>query len=177
LLVGIRSQVQGEADPDYLDRPDVRRGLATVAAAGLAFDLVVRADQLPAAARAAAALPHLRLVLDHLGKPRIDQGATGLATWRGAFTELAGNANVTCKLSGMVTEAGPGWTTRQLRPFVEVALAEFGGRRLMFGSDWPVCLLVTGYREVLAALDDLVPADQRAEIFGGTAIRTYGLAC
>jgi len=175
-LVGIRSQVQGEADPDYLDRPAVRRGLATVAAAGLAFDLVVRADQLPAAARAAAALPQVRLVLDHLGKPRIDQGTAGLAAWRGAFTELAGHANVTGKLSGLVTEAGPGWTVPQLRPFVEVALAEFGAERLMFGSDWPVCLLVAGYREVFAALHNLVPADQRAEIFGGTAIRTYALA-
>lgn len=82
LLVGLRSQVQGETDPDYLDRPEVRRGLAEIAAAGLVFDLVIRADQLPSAVRAARALPELRLVLDHLGKPRIDEGAAGLRRWR-----------------------------------------------------------------------------------------------
>jgi len=88
LLVGVRSQVQGEPDPDHLDRTDVRRGLAAVAAAGLVFDLVIRADQLPAAARAAEALPELRLVLDHLGKPRIDEGAAGLAAWRGPLSTV-----------------------------------------------------------------------------------------
>ncbi|MFB9178140.1 amidohydrolase family protein [Dactylosporangium sucinum] len=176
LLVGIRSQVQGEADPAYLDRADVRRGLATVAAAGLAFDLVIRVDQLSAAARAAAAVPELRLVLDHLGKPRIDEGTAGLRDWRGPFTDLAGNANVTCKLSGMVTEAGPGWTHEQLRPFVDVAVTEFGAGRLMFGSDWPVCLLAASYGDVRIALEQVLPPPAWDEVFGGTAARTYGLA-
>jgi len=179
LLVGVRSQVQAEADPDYLDRPEVRRGLAEIAAAGLAFDLVIRADQLPAAARAARAVPQLRFVLDHLGKPRIDRGDAGLEDWRAPFAALAGNDNVACKLSGMVTEAGPGWTAADLRPFVAVAVEEFGPRRLMFGSDWPVCLLVADYRAVRRALDDALPplaAEDLAEIFAGTAMRTYGLA-
>lgn len=179
LLVGVRSQVQGEADPDYLDRPDVRRGLAGIAAAGLAFDLVIRADQLPSAARAARAVPQLRFVLDHLGKPRIDEGEAGLKRWREPFAALAANANVTCKLSGMVTEAGPGWTPGDLRPFVAVAVEEFGPRRLMFGSDWPVCLLVADYGGVLAALREALPPlpdRDLDEIFAGTAVRTYGLA-
>jgi L-fuconolactonase len=179
LLVGVRAQVQGEADPDYLDRPDVRRGLAAVAAAGLAFDLVIRADQLPAAYRAARALPELRLVLDHLGKPRIDQGPDGLAAWRGPFEALAECANVACKLSGMVTEAGPRWTVEALRPFVAVAVRSFGAQRLMFGSDWPVCLLVADYRQVLDAARQALPplpAADRAAIFGGTAARHYQLA-
>lgn len=179
LLVGLRSQVQGEADPDYLDRPDVRRGLAEIGAEGLVFDLVIRADQLPAAARAARALPEVRFVLDHLGKPRIDEGEHGLRRWRAPFAALAGNPNVTCKLSGMVTEAGAGWSVDVLRPFVAAAVEEFGPRRLMFGSDWPVCLLVASYGEVLRALEQalppLPPADQR-EIFAGTAARVYGLA-
>jgi L-fuconolactonase len=178
LLVGIRSQVQGEADPDYLDRPDVRRGLATVAAADLAFDLIIRADQLPSAARAAAALPHLQFVLDHLGKPPIDRGEAGLRWWRGPFAELAGNANVTGKLSGLLTEAGPGWTVERLRPFVAAAVEEFGADRLMFGSDWPVCLLVADYRDVRAALEEALPPlppAGHAAVFGGTAVRTYRL--
>ncbi|MFD0818429.1 amidohydrolase family protein, partial [Micromonospora zhanjiangensis] len=178
LLVGVRAQVQGEDDPDYLDRPDVRRGLAAIGAAGLVFDLVIRADQIPSAARAARALPELRFVLDHLGKPRIDQGAAGLRDWRGPLAELAGNPNVAGKLSGLVTEAGPGWTPESLGPFVEVAVAEFGAERLMFGSDWPVCLLAADYPGVLAALRAALPplsAAQRRDIFAGTALRTYRL--
>jgi L-fuconolactonase len=178
-LVGIRSQVQGEPDPDYLDRPDVRRGLAAVAAAGLVFDLVIRVDQLPAAARAAAALPDLRLVLDHLGKPRIDAGAAGLDAWRGPLEALAASDNVAAKLSGLVTEAGPQWTVEALRPFVAAAVEAFGPARLMFGSDWPVCLLVAGYRDVLDALRGALPplpAPDLAAVLGGTAHRVYQLA-
>ncbi|MEV2237298.1 amidohydrolase family protein [Micromonospora sp. NPDC049891] len=178
LLVGLRSQVQGEADPDYLDRPDVRRGLAGIAAAGLAFDLVIRADQLPAAARAARAVPQLRFVLDHLGKPRIDEGAAGLRRWRDPFAALAANPNVTGKLSGLVTEAAPEWSPDDLRPFVEVAVEEFGPDRLMFGSDWPVCLLRSGYPGVRRALEAALPpltARERHEIFAGTALRAYEL--
>jgi L-fuconolactonase len=179
LLVGVRSQVQGEPDPDYLDRPDARRGLAAVAADGLVFDLVIRADQLPAAARAAQALPELRLVLDHLGKPRIDQGLTGLARWRRPFEALAESPNAACKLSGLVTEAGPQWTVDALRPFVAVAVRAFGASRLMFGSDWPVCLLVAGYGDVLDALRRALPplvAGDLDAIFGETARHIYGLA-
>ncbi|MGI5240223.1 amidohydrolase family protein [Dactylosporangium sp. CA-139066] len=178
LLVGVRSQVQGEADPDYLDRPGVRRGLAAVADAGLAFDLVIRADQLPSAARAARAVPQLRFVLDHLGKPRIDEGAAGLRRWREPLAALAEHDNVTAKLSGLVTEAGPSWTEDDLRPFVAVAVDEFGPGRLMFGSDWPVCLLVADYRSVLRSLQESLPAlspAERDQIFAGTTIRTYGL--
>ena len=179
LLVGVRAQVQGEDDPDYLDRADVRRGLAAIAAAGLVFDLVIRADQLPAAARAAQAVPRLRFVLDHLGKPRIDDGDEGLRRWREPFAALAANPNVTCKLSGMVTEAGPAWTAEALRPFVAAAVECFGPGRLMFGSDWPVCLLVADYPGVLRALRDALPPLSRrghAQIFAGTAIRTYDLS-
>ncbi len=178
LLVGLRSQVQGEADPDYLDRPDVRRGLAAIAAAGLAFDLVIRADQLPAAARAARAVPQLRFVLDHLGKPRIDEGAAGLRRWRDPFAALAANPNVTGKLSGLVTEARPDFTAADLRPFVQVAVEEFGPDRLMFGSDWPVCLLRSDYPGVRRVLLEALPpltAQEHHDIFAGTALRTYGL--
>ncbi|WBB76048.1 amidohydrolase family protein [Micromonospora sp. WMMD1128] len=177
-LVGARSQVQGKADPDYLDRPEVLRGLAEVAAADLAFDLVIRADQLPAAARAARAVPGLRLVLDHLGKPRIDQGAAGLRSWRDPLAALAANANVTAKLSGLVTEATPGWAPADLAPFVDVAVDEFGPDRLMFGSDWPVCLLRSDYPGVRRALESALPplpTRHRQEIFAGTAVRTYRL--
>jgi L-fuconolactonase len=178
-LVGIRSQVQGEPDPEYLDRPAVRAGLRTIAAAGLAFDLVIRADQLPGAARAAQAVPELRFVLDHLGKPRISGGAAGHDGWAGPLGALATRGNVTAKLSGLVTEADwRQWTVADLRPFVSTAVERFGPDRLMFGSDWPVCLLAAGYGTVRDALVEALPpltARERADIFGGTAVRAYRL--
>ena len=125
---------------------------------------------------AAAALPELRLVLDHLGKPRIEQGEAGLRHWREPLAALAVNADVTCKLSGMVTEAGSGWSPGTLRPFVVAAVEEFGPQRLMFGSDWPVCLLMASYGGELAALREALPPPVLDAIFAGTAIRTYGLA-
>jgi L-fuconolactonase len=176
-LVGIRSQVQGEPDPGYLDRAEVRRGLRTIGAAGLPFDLVVRADQLPAVARLAGDLPEVRFVLDHLGKPPIAGGA--LETWRGHLAAVATHPNVTAKLSGLVTEADRGaWTVGDLAPFVAAAVDAFGPDRVMFGSDWPVCLLAASYARVKQALADALPplsAAERAEVFGGTALRTYDL--
>ena len=178
-LVGIRSQVQAEPDPDYLARPEAHAGLRAVATAGLVFDLVIRADQLPAAASAAAAVPQALLVLDHLGKPRIRAGSAGHDEWAGPLAALAAWPNVSAKLSGLVTEADwAGWTVADLRPFVATAVASFGPRRLMFGSDWPVCLLAAPYPAVPAALAEALPplpAGERAEIFGGTATRIYGL--
>jgi len=178
-VVGVRAQIQGEPDPDYLDRADVHHGLRAVAAAGLAYDLVVTVDQLPAAARAAAALPEVRFVLDHLGKPRISAGADGLAQWRGPFAALAASENVNAKLSGMVTEADwAEWRIADLRPFVAEAVDRFGPDRLMFGSDWPVCLLAATYSRVMSALVEALPSltDQENDaIFGTTAVRVYSL--
>jgi L-fuconolactonase len=175
-LVGVRSQVQSEAT-DHLDRADVRRGLAAIGAAGLAFDLVVRADQLESAARVARALPEVRFVLDHLGKPRIAAGE--LDAWRAALRAYAAAPNTYAKLSGLVTEAGRGnWTVGDLRPYVREALTTFGPDRLMFGSDWPVCLLAATYGEVHRALvESLGPLPERdaRAIFGGTAITAYRL--
>ncbi|GIG92180.1 amidohydrolase family protein [Plantactinospora endophytica] len=179
LLVGIRPQVQAETDPGYLDRPEVRRGLRTIAEAGLAFDVVCRADQLSAVARVAREVPELRFVLDHLGKPAIRDGAAGLAAWSGPVAELAAAPNVTAKLSGLVTEADwARWLPADLRPFVAEAVRLFGPARLMFGSDWPVCRLAAGYGAVLAALIEVLPplsTAERSAVFGETAVRTYRL--
>ncbi|MFI6263836.1 amidohydrolase family protein [Micromonospora sp. NPDC051006] len=179
LLVGLRPQLQAETDPDYLDRAQVRRGLRTIADAGLALDVVVRVDQLPAVTRAARGVPELRFVLDHLGKPRIRDGGAGLAAWAGPISALAAEPNVTAKLSGLVTEADwERWTVADLRPFVTEALTRFGAYRLMFGSDWPVCRLAADYQAVLAALTEALPPlspGERAAVFGDTAVRTYRL--
>jgi L-fuconolactonase len=176
-LRGIRHQVQSEADPGWLTRADVVRGLAAVAAARLVYDLVITAGQLPAAAAAARAVPGLVFVLDHLGKPPIASGA--IEPWASDLRRLAELPNTVAKLSGLVTEADWGrWQPSDLRPYVEVALEAFGPDRLMFGSDWPVCTLAASFGTVVAAARDLTaalsPAEQAA-IFTGTATRVYGL--
>ncbi len=178
-LVGVRAQVQRESALDYLRRADVRRGLEYVARGGLAFDLVVRVDQLPACVEAARAVPDLTLVLDHAGKPRIRAGWAGLEEWRELVAPLAACPNVVCKLSGLVTEADhETWTPADLRPFVETALELFGAERALFGSDWPVCLLAASYGQVKEALEAALPPltdTERAQVFGGNAVRVYGL--
>ncbi|MEV1075968.1 amidohydrolase family protein [Micromonospora parva] len=177
-LVGIRHLVQSEPDPAYLDRPEVRRGIAAVGAAGLAFDLLVRPHQLPAATRLVRDLPQVRFVLDHLGKPSLGRADPG--DWHRDLRALAAEPNTTAKLSGLVTEVeGGSWTAADLRPAVEHALDVFGPDRLMFGSDWPVCLLVTSYVRWVAVLGDLLAPlsdDERAAIWRRTASRVYRLA-
>ncbi|MEV6587502.1 amidohydrolase family protein [Streptomyces acidicola] len=180
-LKGIRHQVQGEPDPEWLLRPDVRRGLEAVAAAGLVYDLVVLPHQLPACVRAAAALPGLTFVLDHLGKPPVASGE--LQPWASDVHALAELPNTVCKLSGMVTETDPGrwrsgWPTGELRPYADMVLDAFGPGRLMFGSDWPVCTLAATYAEVAHGTGVLVlglSPDEKKDIFEGTATRVYGL--
>ncbi|MEU8129833.1 amidohydrolase family protein [Micromonospora sp. NPDC049049] len=176
-LVGIRHLVQSETDPAYLDRPDVRRGIAAVGAAGLVFDLLVRQHQLPMAARLTRDLPEVSFVLDHLGKPAL--GSPDMAEWGRDLRSLAASPNTTAKLSGLVTEVPHShWTPADLGPAVEDALDAFGPERLMFGSDWPVCLLASSYQRWVDTLAELLEgrdgADQ-ASVWGGTARRVYGL--
>lgn len=109
-----------------------------------------------------------------MGKPPIASGA--LEPWASGVRALAALPNTVCKLSGMVTEADWGsWTIEHLKPYADTVLHAFGPRRLMFGSDWPVCTLAASYGEVLDAAHQLTDARDRAEFFGGTAVRTYGL--
>ncbi|MET9758846.1 amidohydrolase family protein [Streptomyces sp. NPDC006372] len=173
-LKGIRHQVQGEPDPEWLLRPDVLRGLAAVADAGLVYDLVVLPHQLPACARAAAALPGLTFVLDHLGKPPVAAGT--LEPWAADLRALAALPNTVAKLSGLVTEADlASWTPADLRPYAEVALEAFGPDRLMYGSDWPVCTLAVRYADTLELTRDLTSPRDRERILTTTATRVYGL--
>ncbi|MEW2146154.1 amidohydrolase family protein [Micromonospora vinacea] len=175
-LVAIRHLVQSETDPTYLDRADVRRGIAAVGAAGLVFDLLVRQHQLPMAARLTRDLPEVSFVLDHLAKPAI--GCPEMAEWSRDLRSLAASPNTTAKLSGLVTEVPlPHWTPQDLRPAVAEALDAFGPDRLMFGSDWPVCLLASSYQRWVDTLAELLEGqDGAGSVWGGTARRVYGLA-
>ena len=173
-LAGVRSQLQGDPDPDALARPDLHEGLAVIAEAGLVFDLVIRSDQLAGAVVAAKALPQARFVLDHLAKPAIRGGDLGC--WPDDLRRLADCPNVVAKLSGLVTEADwAAWTPSDLAPVVEHALAVFGPDRLLWGSDWPVVDLAGGYSRWLRTARSLVPEAVHPAVFGGNAVRTYGL--
>lgn len=176
-LVGIRHMVHDEPDAEWLVRPDVQRGLQAVAHADLAYDLLLRPRELPAALEVVKAHPHLRFVIDHLAKPEIALGL--IAEWKDRMAAFGEQPHVMCKLSGMVTEANwTSWTPEDLRPYVETVLGIFGTERVMFGSDWPVSLLAAEYGQVKSALEAALPpltAAQEAPIFGGNAIRFYQL--
>jgi L-fuconolactonase len=175
-LAGIRHQVQSEPDPDWLRRADVIRGLRAVAAAGLCYDLVVLPHQIPAASYAAAAVPGLTMILDHAGKPPVARGDLG--AWTDAIRVFAARPNTLCKLSGLVTEAPAGAAAAAFVPVSDAILSAFGPDRIMFGSDWPVCLLAVGYARVVELASSLVGGLSEAErtaVFASTAIRAYRL--
>ena len=172
-LAGIRHPLLAEPDPDWLARPSVRKGLRELAAAGLRFDLTLFARQLPRAVATARCTPELTFVLDHLGNP--PAGTGGDTAWTAAIGDLGRLDNVVCKLSG--AHSAPVSAAR-LRPYYETALAAFGPKRLMFGSDWPVSSLTAPYPDILGMYGELV-ADlsplERHAILEGTARRVYGL--
>jgi L-fuconolactonase len=175
-LVGIRHLVQGEADPDWLLRDDVGRGLAEVAARELRFDLLVLPHQLAAAVTLARRMPELPLVLDHAAKPPLRDG--DLRAWAADLRALAAAGPVICKLSGLVTEARPDWTVQDLRPAADEVLSAFGPSRTLFGSDWPVCEAAGGWARWAAAAEELfagLSATELDDVLQGTANRCYGL--
>jgi L-fuconolactonase len=178
LLVGIRHPVQDEDDPDWLVRPEVLRGLHAVADAGLVFDILIRAPQLPMAVSAVGQVPEGRFVLDHAAKPPI---ATGVVQpWASQLAELAQHPGVYCKLSGLVTEADwGGWTIAHLRPYAKTVFDAFGADRVMFGTDWPVCELAAGHGDVVETarrLTDEFAQGESASVLGDAAARQYALA-
>jgi len=175
-LKAIRHQVHDEPDVDWLLRPDVRRGLAAVADAGLAYDLLTKTPHLPAAIQTVRNLPQLTFVVDHISKPVIGES---LEPWVTQVRELAALPNVTCKLSGMVTEASwTDWKPADLQPYADVVLDAFGADRVMFGSDWPVCLLAASYADVVQTAETLTSTltpTERDAVFTTTATNTYEL--
>ena len=175
-LKGVRHVVQGQP-AGFLDAPAFNAGLREVTARGLVYDILIFANQLEEAARFVDRHPQQVFVLDHLAKPVV-QGAPP-AAWRQQLGELARRPNVSCKFSGVVTEV-PGWqwTPALLRPYFDAVLDTFGPRRLMFGSDWPVCLVAADYARWFEFVDTCtrpLVAAERELILGGTAAEVYRL--
>lgn len=175
-LVGLRHIVQAEPN-GFLDRPDFNRGIRAVSGSGLAYDLLVLEPQLQEAIRFVDRHPQQVFILDHIAKPKI--AVAEIEPWRTHIHELSKRGNVCCKISGIVTEASwSSWSQESLQPYLDTVVNAFGPNRLMAGSDWPVCLVATSYvrwwqvlRKYFAAFSD----GERAEIFGGTAVRAYNL--
>ena len=176
-LVGLRSLVQDEPDPEWLLRPQVVRGVRAVAARGLVYDLLIRPQHLAAARALASQVPEARLVVDHAAKPPIASGL--IEPWATELARLARRPNVWCKLSGLVTEADwSSWSVDDLRPYAERVLACFGPQRTLFGTDWPVCTLAASYGTVVDAAEKLLaglPTSDRDAVLGGTASDVYRL--
>ena len=172
-LVAIRHQVHDEPDARWLLRDDVQRGIAAVGDAGLVYDVLVRTRELPAALETARRNPQIRFVIDHAAKPRIAVGPRD-AAWEAGLAPLSDLPNVTCKVSGLFTEADwKSWTVEQVEPYVRRVIDWFGPDRCMFGSDWPVSLLAASYEQVVTTTRELVADDDH--VMGGTAAKVYGL--
>ena len=176
-LKGVRHVIQGEPDPEYMLRSDFNYGLSLLKNYQLVYDILIVEQQLPDTIRFVDQHEEQLFVLDHLAKPLIKGNV--ISPWKENIRELAKRPHVNCKISGMVTEADiKGWTAAQLRPYFDVVLEAFGPDRLLFGSDWPVCLVATTFRQWLELVLENISAFSTSEqdrIMGRNAERIYNL--
>jgi L-fuconolactonase len=177
-FLAVRPMLESQPEDDWILRPRVVDSLSIIAQSDVAFEFLVYTRQLPYVVKALERVPNLRAVIDHLAKPEIK--ARRLQPWKDLMREVALRPNVCCKLSGMVTEADyHNWDVEQLHPYADHVMQQFGPERVMFGSDWPVCLLAASYRQVLSASRTLVTnslgAGAEDSVFGGNAARFYRL--
>jgi L-fuconolactonase len=174
-LVGVRHVVQGEPEDEFMLRSDFREGIGRLREFGLAYDLLIFPRHLAVAAKLVKEFPEQMFVLDHIAKPQIAQGL--LEPWGRDIRELAKFANVSCKLSGMVTEAcWKSWKKEDFRPYLDTVLEAFGEQRLMIGSDWPVSTVSGDYAAAMGIVIEYIErltSDERAAILGGNSARIY----
>lgn len=174
-FAGVRHVVQDEPDDEFMLGDAFQRGISKLKPFGLTYDVLIFPRQLPSAVRLIEAFPEQAFVLDHMAKPLIKDAC--IDPWREHMQHLASHSNCLCKVSGMVTEANWNtWKADDFKPYLDVVFECFGMERLMYGSDWPVCLLAGDYERVhgLASgyVEQFDPADQ-ARFFGGNAARFY----
>lgn len=178
VLRGFRHPLQDESAPgEFMQNPAFNRGVATLQRQGLVYEVLIKAPDLAAATRFCQRHDQHHLVLDHLAKPNVQ--ADDLHTWAAQLAPLAALPHVSCKLSGLITQAHwQDWHSAQLTPYLHTALQLFGPERLMFGSDWPVCLLAGHYQDTCRLLDSVLhslSAAQQAAIWGANACALYGI--
>lgn len=177
-FVGVRHVVQDEPDDNFMLRPEFLRGVRRLKEFDLTYDILIFPKQLPAAIALVRQFPEQPFVLDHIAKPLIRDGV--LEPWREQMRELAQHPNVLCKISGLVTEAKwDGWKPADFRPYLDVVLEAFGTKRILYGSDWPVCLLAGEYAQVFDLARHYVAMlseSEQAAFFGENAAGFYGLS-
>jgi L-fuconolactonase len=176
-LLGLRHVVQGEPDDHFMVRPAFCRGISLLEERDLTYDILIYPKHLPVAAELVSRFPRQQFVLDHLAKPEIR--TREIREWEKGIRNLATFPNVFCKLSGLVTEADwTRWMPEDICPYLDVAFDCFDARRLLAGSDWPVCTLAADYHRTIALLDDYIngrPAAERDAVMGGNAARLWRL--
>ncbi|OGV77856.1 MAG: amidohydrolase [Lentisphaerae bacterium RIFOXYB12_FULL_65_16] len=176
-LKAVRHVLQGEPDPNYMLRDDFNRGIRELRTFALAYDILIFERHLPQTLAFVDRHPEQRFILDHIAKPRIRDGA--LSPWRELMQDLARRPNVWCKLSGVVTEADyTTWTEAGFRPYLDATLDAFGPKRIMFGSDWPVCLVACQYQrwaKIVRSFAKPLARDEQTAIMGGNAEIAYRL--
>lgn len=174
-LKGIRHVVQGEPDPEFILRKDFNRGISSLKKYNLVYDILITENQLPNTIRFVDQHPGQQFVLDHIAKPKIRTNE--IHAWSKNLKELGRRENVSCKISGLVTEANyKTWNEAQLQPYFDVVLDAFGPSRLMFGSDWPVCLVAVEYQNWLNLVKKMVSGfsiQEQEQIFSINAMSIY----
>jgi L-fuconolactonase len=177
-FIGIRPMIQDIAEDDWILRPRVLESLRVIAELLFPIDLLVYSRHLPHVLKMLEIVPELRAVVDHLAKPDIRAGI--MEPWKSLMRELAQHKNLHCKLSGLITEANiTNWKSNDIRPYVDHVLDCFGVDRIMYGSDWPVCLLAGSYAQTVDLAQELLGVSEidpvSIKIFGTTAMKFYGL--
>ncbi|MHA3774652.1 amidohydrolase family protein [Verrucomicrobiota bacterium sgz303538] len=174
---GVRHVVQDEPDDRFMLGAEFLRGIGKLRQFGLTYDILIYPKQLPAAIELAQRFPDQPFVLDHIAKPHIREGT--LSPWREQIRELAQVKNVFCKVSGMVTEANHAtWKAEDFQPYLDVIFETFGTERLMWGSDWPVCLFAADYEQVFKLVKNYsrhLSPEERDGLFGSNAARFYSI--
>lgn len=177
LLKGVRHVIQGEPDPRFILGKNFNNGISQLKKFGLVYDILILSHQLTNAIQFVDQHPDQLFVLDHIAKPEIK--INEIQIWEGKIKELAQRENVSCKLSGMVTEADfTNWTEDQLKPYFDVVLETFGPGRILFGSDWPVCLVATSYKawvDLVKKWISELSINEQEQILGKNAISIYNL--
>lgn len=177
LMKGFRHVLQGEPDDRYMLHPNFMRGVGLLERYGFTYDILIFPRHLPYAVELVKAFPNQRFVVDHLAKPFIKSGE--IAQWQTDMTKLAQYENVSCKISGMVTEADwYHWQPNDFEPYMDIVFNAFGAERVMYGSDWPVCNVAGGYQKVFALADGYVKKlsqDEQEQFWGLNAVNFYQL--
>ncbi|AKD02278.1 amidohydrolase family protein [Pontibacter korlensis] len=176
-LKGFRYVLQGNPDKAIMLRPEFMRGVSKLAKYGYTYDVLIYPEQLDYSKELAAAFPDQPFVIDHLAKPDIKNQS--IAEWRESMRSFAAHENVYCKVSGMVTEANwQNWKKEDFKPYLDTIVETFGTSRILYGSDWPVCLVAASYTEMLGIVEDYFSdfsKEEQAAFFGGNAAKFYNL--